>query len=52
MYYLCAVPPDLSQLTTSFIASQSQGIHHTPLCALKIFEIVLLPDQRFDKDHQ
>ena len=28
-------PPSLSQLTTSFIASQSQGIHHAPLVALK-----------------
>jgi hypothetical protein len=52
MYYLCAVPPDLSQLTTSFIASQSQGIHHTPLCALKNLKLYLLPDQRRFPDHQ
>ena len=32
---LCAAPRSLSQLTTSFIVSQSQGIHHTPLSALK-----------------
>jgi hypothetical protein len=32
---LCAAPPGLSQLTTSFIASQTQGIHHAPLVALK-----------------
>jgi hypothetical protein len=44
--YSCAVSPGLSQLTTSFIASQSLGIHHVPLIALKNLEIVLLPDQR------
>ena len=32
---LCAAPRSLSQLTTSFVVSQSQGIHHTPLSALK-----------------
>ena len=32
---LCAAPRSLSQLTTSFIVSQSQGIHHAPLSALK-----------------
>ena len=35
IYSLCAAPRSLSQLTTSFIASQTQGIHHTPLIALK-----------------
>ena len=35
IYRLCAAPRSLSQLTTSFIVSQSQGIHHTPLSALK-----------------
>ena len=35
-----AAPRSLSQLTTSFIVSQSQGIHHTPLSALK--ELLLL----------
>ena len=39
---LCAAPRSLSQLTTSFIVSQSQGIHHTPLSALK--ELLLLLD--------
>ena len=34
---LCAAPPGFSQLTTSFFASQTQGIHHAPLFALKIF---------------
>ncbi len=29
--FVCANPRSLSQLITSFIASQSQGIHHTPL---------------------
>ena len=38
---MCAVPPSLSQLTTSFIASQSQGIHHAPLVALKNLNIVV-----------
>ena len=32
---LCAAPRSLSQLTTSFFVSKSQGIHHTPLSALK-----------------
>ena len=39
---LCAAPRSLSQLTTSFIASQSQGIHHTPFVALKKLEIVVV----------
>ena len=30
---LCAAPPRLSQLTTSFIAFSCQGIHHAPLVA-------------------
>ena len=30
---LCAAPPGLSQLTTSFIASRCQGIHRAPLVA-------------------
>lgn len=29
--FVCANSRSLSQLITSFIASQSQGIHHTPL---------------------
>ena len=37
--YSCAVPPGLSQLTTSFIASQSLGIHHAPLCALNLLDL-------------
>src|SRR3954470_1636268 len=37
IYRLCAAPPGLSQLTTSFFASQTPGIHHTPLFALKKF---------------
>ena len=37
IYRSCAAPRSLSQLTTSFFASQSQGIHHTPLFALKNF---------------
>ena len=40
IYRLCAAPRSLSQLTTSFIVSKSQGIHHTPLSALK--ELLLL----------
>jgi hypothetical protein len=40
IYRSCAAPRSLSQLTTSFIVSQSQGIHHTPLSALK--ELLLL----------
>jgi hypothetical protein len=39
---LCAAPRSLSQLTTSFIASQTQGIHHAPLIALKILQIYIL----------
>ena len=39
---LCAAPRSLSQLTTSFIVSQSQGIHHTPLSALKELSTILL----------
>ena len=35
IYRLCAAPRSLSQLTTSFFVSKSQGIHHTPLSALK-----------------
>ena len=38
---LCAAPRSLSQLTTSFIASQTQGIHHTPLIALKILNVIM-----------
>ena len=30
---LCAAPPGLSQLTTSFIASSCQGIHRAPFRA-------------------
>src|SRR3954471_12286038 len=37
IYRLCAAPRSLSQLTTSFFASQTLGIHHTPLFALKKF---------------
>ena len=32
---LCAPPRSLSQLITSFIASESQGIRHAPLLAFK-----------------
>ena len=35
IYRLCAALLGLSQLTTSFIASQTLGIHHAPLIALK-----------------
>ena len=42
IYRSCASPRSLSQLTTSFIASQSQGIHHTPFVALKKLEIVVV----------
>ena len=38
---MCAAPRSLSQLTTSFIASQTLGIHHTPLIALKKLRCVL-----------
>ena len=44
---LCAAPRSLSQLTTSFIVSKSQGIHHTPLSALK--ELLLLLDLQLKK---
>ena len=37
IYRSCAAPRSFSQLTTSFIASQTLGIHHTPLFALKKF---------------
>jgi hypothetical protein len=40
IYRLCAAPPALSQLTTSFFASQTLGIHHVPLFALKIFRFL------------
>ncbi len=40
---VCANTRSLSQLITSFIASQSQGIHHTPLLSfLLIFPIGLM----------
>ena len=45
-YRLYAATRSLSQLTTSFIASQSQGIHHAPLVALKILKLYLLPDHQ------
>ena len=35
MYRSCATPRSLSQLTTSFFASQTLGIHHVLLFALK-----------------
>ena len=41
IYSLCAAPRSLSQLTTSFIASKTLGIHHTPLFALKILIIIV-----------
>jgi hypothetical protein len=41
IYRLCAAPRSLSQLTTSFIASQTLGIHHTPLIALKKLRSIL-----------
>ncbi len=40
MLYSCAVPPGLSQLTTSFFASQSLGIHHAPLLCFKSFRFI------------
>jgi hypothetical protein len=40
-YRLYAATRSLSQLTTSFIASQCQGIHHTPLFALNILKSFL-----------
>ena len=42
IYHSCAVPRSLSQLTTSFIASQTLGIHHAPLFALKNFSPYVL----------
>ena len=39
-----AATRSLSQLTTSFVASQSQGIHHTPLIALKKLKINMTTD--------
>ena len=38
----CASPRSLSQLTTSFIASQTLGIHHAPLIALKNLSAMIL----------
>ena len=49
MYRLCASPPGLSQLTTSFIASQTQGIHHAPLVALKNLKLYCYPTTILDK---
>ena len=40
---LFAAHRSLSQLTTSFIASQSQGIHHVPLVALKNLKLYCYP---------
>ena len=51
MYRLCASPPGLSQLTTSFIASQTQGIHHAPLVALKNLKLYCYPTTS-TSDHQ
>ena len=50
IYRLCAAPRSLSQLTTSFVASQSQGIHHVPLLALKKFAVTryFLKEDKFD----
>src|SRR5271166_4117451 len=45
---LFAAPHDLSQRTTSFIASQRQGIHQIPLRHL----IALIAKARFHKDGQ
>ena len=42
MYRSCAAPRSLSQLTTSFIASQTLGIHHAPLFALKLLSVAVL----------
>ena len=42
IYRSCAAPRSLSQLTTSFFVSKSQGIHHTPLSALKELLLFLL----------
>ena len=45
---LFAAPHDLSQRTTSFIASQRQGIHQIPLRHL----IALIAKARFRKDRE
>ena len=38
---MCADPPSFSQLTTSFVASESLGIRHTPLTiSFLIFKVV------------
>jgi len=42
---VCATPRSLSQLTTSFIASNCQGIHRIPLVALKILVSNLAKNQ-------
>ena len=39
IYRLCAASRSLSQLTTSFIASQTLGIHHVLLFTLKFLYI-------------
>ena len=40
---LCAASRSFSQLTTSFIASQSLGIHRVPLVALKNLKLYCYP---------
>lgn len=47
IYRSCAAPRSFSQLTTSFFASQTLGIHHTPLFRFKTF----LPSWRFACRH-
>ena len=44
IYRLCAASRSLSQLTTSFFASQSLGIHRVPLVALKNLKLYCLHD--------
>ena len=40
--FVCANPRNLSQLITSFIASESLGIPHTPLLCLLYFFALLM----------
>jgi hypothetical protein len=45
--FVCANPRSFSQLTTSFVASESLGIRHTPLTIS--FLIIILVQYFFDK---
>ena len=40
--FICANPRSFSQLITSFIASESLGIHHTPLFSFLCFLLFIL----------